>query len=156
MLRHPEAKFRSRRFLATALLCRSVPGSEMNDAKRILIASGKVGHDLQAECRKRKDTSNAIFFLDSALPAAQEGNRPKPSRPILDAHEIVYVQEEPCQHGLHSYVMPRLQRIAEHQGRRIRAVKRSASASPATGSAKAHEMEQKTLLSLAFTTAATE
>ncbi|MEE8200866.1 MAG: hypothetical protein V3R29_06820 [Candidatus Acidoferrales bacterium] len=31
-------------------------------------------------------------------------------------------------------------------------VKRSASASPATGSAKAHELEQKTLLTLAFTT----
>ena len=28
----------------------------------------------------------------------------------------------------------------------------TASASPATGSAKAHELEQKTLLSLAFTT----
>jgi 2-oxoglutarate dehydrogenase E1 component len=58
--------------------------------------------------------------------------------------------------GPHSYVMPRLQRIAEHQGRRIRAVKRSASASPATGSAKAHDMEQKTLVSLAFTTTAGE
>jgi 2-oxoglutarate dehydrogenase E1 component len=58
--------------------------------------------------------------------------------------------------GPYFYVMPRLQRIAENQGRRIRAVKRSASASPATGSAKAHELEQKTLLSLAFTTAAGE
>ena len=32
------------------------------------------------------------------------------------------------------------------------AVKRSASPSPATGSAKAHEVEQKTLLALALTT----
>jgi 2-oxoglutarate dehydrogenase E1 component len=31
-------------------------------------------------------------------------------------------------------------------------VKRSASASPATGSAKAHEVEQKTLVTLALTT----
>jgi 2-oxoglutarate dehydrogenase E1 component len=31
-------------------------------------------------------------------------------------------------------------------------VKRSASASPATGSSKAHELEQKTLLTLAFAT----
>ncbi len=31
-----------------------------------------------------------------------------------------------------------------------RSVKRSASASPATGSAKAHDLEQKTLLDLAF------
>jgi 2-oxoglutarate dehydrogenase E1 component len=30
-------------------------------------------------------------------------------------------------------------------------VKRAAAASPSTGSAKAHELEQKTLLTLAFT-----
>jgi 2-oxoglutarate dehydrogenase E1 component len=46
------------------------------------------------------------------------------------------------------YVMPRLRRLA--RTRPVRSVKRSASASPATGSAKAHELEQKTLLALAF------
>jgi 2-oxoglutarate dehydrogenase E1 component len=52
------------------------------------------------------------------------------------------------------YVVPRLERIAKSKGLRMRSVKRSASASPATGSAKAHELEQKTLLTLAFTTTA--
>jgi 2-oxoglutarate dehydrogenase E1 component len=47
-----------------------------------------------------------------------------------------------------------LQRLAKDKGLRVRSIKRSASASPATGSAKAHELEQKTLLSLAFTTTA--
>jgi 2-oxoglutarate dehydrogenase E1 component len=32
----------------------------------------------------------------------------------------------------------------------VLSIKRSAAASPATGSAKAHEMEQKTLISLAL------
>jgi 2-oxoglutarate dehydrogenase E1 component len=50
--------------------------------------------------------------------------------------------------------MPRLSQLAHTRGLSLRSVKRSASASPATGSAKAHELEQKTLLSLAFTTAA--
>jgi 2-oxoglutarate dehydrogenase E1 component len=49
-----------------------------------------------------------------------------------------------------SVVMPRLRRLA--RGVPVRYIKRSASASPSTGSAKAHEMEQKTLLTLAFTT----
>jgi len=49
-------------------------------------------------------------------------------------------------------VMPRLAQIAQERGLALRSVKRSPSASPATGSAKAHELEQKTLLSLAFTT----
>jgi 2-oxoglutarate dehydrogenase E1 component len=46
-------------------------------------------------------------------------------------------------------MLPRLQRIAGD--RHVLSVKRSSSASPATGSAKAHEVEQKTLLTLAFT-----
>jgi len=39
--------------------------------------------------------------------------------------------------------MPRLERLAKASGVRVRSVKRSGSASPATGSAKAHELEQK-------------
>jgi 2-oxoglutarate dehydrogenase E1 component len=54
--------------------------------------------------------------------------------------------------GAVGYVLPRLERIAKARGLSVRSVKRSASASPATGSAKAHELEQKTLLALAFTT----
>jgi 2-oxoglutarate dehydrogenase E1 component len=150
MLRHPDASsdiadFSSPRFLPV------VPDREISDAKRILFASGKVGHELQAERKRRGDTSTAICFLDQLYPL------PRPEiLALLDAHpnahEIVWVQEEPGNMGAHFYVTPRLQRLAQEKGRKVRAVKRSASASPATGSAKAHEMEQKTLLSLAFTT----
>ena len=49
----------------------------------------------------------------------------------------------------HSNVQTRIERLV---GKPIRSVKRSASGSPATGSAKAHAMEQQTLLTLAFTT----
>jgi 2-oxoglutarate dehydrogenase E1 component len=64
------------------------------------------------------------------------------------AREIVWVQEEPANMGARSFVMPRLRRLAGT--RPVRSVRRSASASPATGSAKAHEIEQATLLQLAF------
>jgi 2-oxoglutarate dehydrogenase E1 component len=73
-----------------------------------------------------------------------------------NAREIVWVQEEPRNMGAFFFVMPRLSQIAHARGLSIRSVKRSASASPATGSAKAHELEQKTLLSLAFTTASAQ
>jgi 2-oxoglutarate dehydrogenase E1 component len=128
-----------------------VPDGEVEDAKRILFASGKVGHELRAERGRRNDTSTAIYFLDQLYPLP----RPEISAALdahPNAHEIVWVQEEPGNMGAHFYVTPRLQRLAQDKGRRVRAVKRSASASPATGSAKAHELEQKTLLSLAFTT----
>ena len=46
------------------------------------------------------------------------------------------------------FVMPRLRRLGGP--RVVRSIKRSASASPATGSAKANAIEQAALLALAF------
>jgi 2-oxoglutarate dehydrogenase E1 component len=151
MLRHPDAaspieEFSKPRFLPL------VPDREVQDARRIVIASGKVGHELRAERRRRKDSSTAIFFLDQLYPMP----RAEISAAIAEhsnAREIVWVQEEPGNMGAAGYVLPRLERIAKAANLRLRSVKRSPSASPATGSAKAHEMEQKTLLALAFTTA---
>jgi len=151
MLRHPDASsniedFTRPRFLPV------VPDREVSDAKRILIGSGKVGHELRGERRRRKDSSTAIFFLDQLYPlprteiSAALGEHPH-------AREIVWVQEEPANMGALFYILPRLERLAQAKGLPVRSVKRSASASPATGSAKAHELEQKTLLALAFTTA---
>ena len=92
-----------------------------------------------------------------AASSAQEAKLPKTEiASAIDAHpnarEIVWVQEEPANMGALFYVLPRLERIAQAKNLRVRSVKRSASASPATGSAKAHELEQKTLLTLAFAT----
>jgi 2-oxoglutarate dehydrogenase E1 component len=154
MLRHPDAsssieEFTKPRFLPL------VPDHEVQDAKRILIASGKVGHELRNERRRRKDTSTAIFFLDQLYPlprteiSAAIGEHP-------NAREIVWVQEEPGNMGAAGYVLPRFERIAKARGVNFRSVKRSASASPATGSAKAHEMEQKALMALAFTTSSSD
>ena len=67
-----------------------------------------------------------------------------------DARELVWVQEEPKNMGAHFYVLPRLRAIFKRPG--VMSVKRRASASPATGSGKAHTMEQQALLALAFTT----
>jgi 2-oxoglutarate dehydrogenase E1 component len=50
--------------------------------------------------------------------------------------------------GALSFAVPRIEPLA--RGRHVRTVKRSASASPATGSAKAHRLEQATLLDLAL------
>jgi 2-oxoglutarate dehydrogenase E1 component len=154
MLRHPDASSNIEDFTAPRFLP-LVPDREIQDARRILIASGKVGHELRAERKRRGDGSTAIFFLDQLYPFPRtEIAAALDAHP--NAHEIVWVQEEPSNMGAHFYVMPRLQRLAQDKGRKVRAVKRSASASPATGSAKAHEMEQKTLLNLAFTTTAAD
>ena len=151
MLRHPDASSSIEEFTRPRFLP-LVPDAEVLNASRILIASGKVGHELRAERRRRKDAATAIFFLDQLYPMPlAEISSAIAAHP--NAREIVWVQEEPGNMGAAGYVLPRLERLAKAAGLVLRSVKRSASASPATGSAKAHEMEQKTLLALAFTTA---
>ena len=118
--------------------------------KRVLLCTGKIGHELRAERKRRKDTSTAIVFLDQLYPFP-EARIERPSWSVTpSARDIVWVQEEPANMGALFYMLPRLRNMAGE--RSVLSVKRSASASPATGSAKAHEMEQKTLFSLAFTT----
>jgi 2-oxoglutarate dehydrogenase E1 component len=150
MLRHPDA--------ASDLAAFSVPrfsnvvaDTEVDPAevKHILLCSGKVGHDLQAERKRLNHTTTAILFLDQLYPL--------PEQDILEAlalypnaQELVWVQEEPANMGALGFVKPRLRRLV---GQRlpVRSIQRQAAASPATGSSKAHQMEQRTLVSLAFT-----
>jgi len=147
MLRHPDAAsplddLTRPRFLTV------VPETEIKLARRVLVCSGKIGHELRRQRKQRKDVATAIVFLEQFYPFPEEELAAELDRQRA-AGEIVWVQEEPANMGALSYVLPRLERIAG--GRPVRSVKRSASASPATGSAKAHELEQKTLLTLAFT-----
>ena len=148
MLRHPGAASKLEELSHPRFLT-VLAESEVERAGRVLVCSGKIGRELREERKQRKDTSAAIVFLEQFYPfpeselAAELAQHPT-------AREIVWVQEEPANMGALSYVLPHLERIAG--GRPVRSVKRSASASPATGSTKAHELEQKTLLTLAFTT----
>jgi 2-oxoglutarate dehydrogenase E1 component len=50
--------------------------------------------------------------------------------------------------GARFYVLPELRRMVRN--RAVVSVNRAASASPATGSAKAHDLEEKALLDVAF------
>jgi len=148
MLRHPDAlspleELTHQKFLPV------IPDTEVQDAKRILLCTGKIGHELRTERQKRKDTSTAIVFLEQMYPFPEEELTTELAR-HSSARDIVWVQEEPSNMGALSYILPRLRYIVGD--RPVHSVKRSGSASPATGSAKAHEVEQKTLLALAFTT----
>jgi len=148
MLRHPDASspiadFTHKNFLNV------IPDTEVGEADRILICTGKIGHELQAERKKRKDTSTAIVFLEQLYPFPEQEVIAEFDRHGRHA-DIVWVQEEPANMGAMFNMLPRLKRIAGE--RSVLTVKRSSSPSPATGSAKAHEVEQKTLLTLAFTT----
>jgi len=147
MLRHPDAcspiaDFTNSRFLSI------VPDSGAVDAARILVCTGKIGHELRVERQRRKDMSTAIVFVDQMYPF-HEAELKAAIDQHPDAREIVWVQEEPANMGAMFYMMPRLRHVAGE--RAVLSVKRSPSPSPSTGSAGAHEMEQKTLITLAFT-----
>ncbi len=147
MLRHPDASSPIADF-SRENFQNVIPDTEIGEATRILVCTGKIGHELQAERKKRKDTSTAIVFVEQLYPFPEKELAEEFAR-HGEAGEIVWVQEEPANMGALFNMLPRLQRIAGE--RHVLSVKRSSSASPATGSAKAHEVEQKTLLTLAFT-----
>jgi 2-oxoglutarate dehydrogenase E1 component len=148
MLRHPDAASPIEDFAHPHFL-NVIPDTEVSQATRVLLCTGKIGHELRDERKKRKDDSTAIVFLEQMYPFP-EAELSKELERHAGARDIVWVQEEPANMGAMPYVLPRLRHIAGE--RHVLSVKRSASASPSTGSAKAHEMEQKTLLSLAFST----
>jgi 2-oxoglutarate dehydrogenase E1 component len=146
MLRHPDACSPIEDFTHKGFL-NVIPDQQVTEAKRILICTGKIGHELRMERQKRKDENTAIVFLEQLYPYP-EAELEAAIKQHPNAREVVWVQEEPANMGALFYVLPRLRHIA--RDRAVLSVKRSASASPATGSAKAHELEQKTLLTLAF------
>ena len=146
MLRHPGRQFPARGLRAPALPERSAR-NRGQEAQRLLLCTGKIGHELRVERAKRKDSTTGIVFLEQLYPWPEAELLQRVDR-HPEAREVVWVQEEPANMGALSFVMPRLRRL--FPDRKVLSIKRSAAASPATGSAKAHELEQKTLISLAL------
>ena len=145
MLRHKDSSSTLEDFARDRFL-NVVPDPQVQDAQRLILCTGKIGHELKREREKRKDATTAVAFLDQLYPFPEQE-----LAAVLEGYpnlrDILWVQEEPANMGALFFVQPRIERLA---GRPIRSVKRSASGSPATGSAKAHAMEQQTLLALSF------
>jgi 2-oxoglutarate dehydrogenase E1 component len=146
MLRH-KASASERAVLAEPRFREVIGDPEVEGASRVLLCTGKIGHELAAERAKRQDGATAIVFLEQLYPFPDDALAAELER-HPDAKHLVWVQDEPANMGALFFVLPNLERLAG--GRKVRSVKRSASGSPATGSAKAHQLEQKTLVTLPF------
>lgn len=147
MLRHPDASS-TVADLGVDSFQNVVPDASVKNPRRVLLCSGKIGHNLRVEREKRKDDKIAIVFVDQLYPWPEQE-----MQAALDMHagaEVVWVQEEPANMGALLYVMPHLRRMA--RDRVVVSVKRHESASPATGSAKAHDMQERALIDMAFGT----
>ena len=146
MLRNPAASS-TLADLAVPRFRNVIPDKGGGSAERVLLCTGKIGHELEAERKRHPENAPAIVFVEQLYPFPEDEVAAEMDR-HAKATEFVWVQEEPGNMGAHDFVIPELERLS--RDRPVLSVNRSAAASPATGSGKAHEMEQKTLISVAF------
>ena len=116
--------------------------------RRVLLCSGKLYYELQMERQDRGREDVAILRVEQLYPLAEE-TLAAALAPYPDGTSVRWVQEEPenmgaWRHIRLTYVDTVLRRF-EFAG-----ISRLASASPATGSANAHKLEQRQLLDEAF------
>ena len=149
LLRHPAAtspleEFIDGRFQRVLPDCSSPPPAGV---RRVFLCSGRIYFDLVDERARRNATNTAIIRVEQLYPWSSRCLSDKVEY-YASARELVWVQDEPANMGAAHFVAPRLaETFPEHT---IRYVSRAESASPATGSSKAHNLEHKQLMDQAF------
>ncbi|MCF6737357.1 multifunctional oxoglutarate decarboxylase/oxoglutarate dehydrogenase thiamine pyrophosphate-binding subunit/dihydrolipoyllysine-residue succinyltransferase subunit [Blastococcus sp. KM273129] len=116
--------------------------------RRVLLCSGKVAYDLMAQRENEGIADTAIVRVEQLYPLPAEQIRAELER-YPEATDVVWVQEEPANMGAWQFMAVNLPEELP-EGRTLRRVSRRASASPAVGSAKVHEVEQRKLVAEAF------
>jgi 2-oxoglutarate dehydrogenase complex dehydrogenase (E1) component-like enzyme len=116
--------------------------------RKVLLCSGKVSYELFAQREAEGRTDTAVLRVEQLYPLPVDEIRTALDR-YPNAQDVVWVQEEPANMGAWQFMACNL---PEHLtgGRTLRRVSRKASASPAVGSAKVHEVEQRELVARAF------
>jgi 2-oxoglutarate dehydrogenase E1 component len=148
LLRHHEA-VSTLDDLAEGAFQRVIPDAAVHPdgVKRILLCSGKVFYDLVAERRRLAREDVAIVRLEQYYPLSDALDRAL--SPYAPGTPLVWVQEEPRNMGAWYFLSARRDELVK--GRHpLSLVSRPESASPATGSKAAHDLEQKMLLAAAF------
>ena len=121
-------------------------GLANQNVKRVLFCSGKVYWDLLAEAEKRNDTTTAIVRVEQLYPTPVD--EIKATYAQYPNAELFWVQDEPANQGPWTYIGLFLPKYMNGQVAKL--ISRPASASPATGSAKRHAVEQADLVERAF------
>ena len=122
-----------------------------DQARRVVLCSGKVYYDLLTERREKGIGDVAILRLEQIYPFPEK-TLTRELAPYRNA-ELVWCQEEPENAGAWHFVDRRLEKVLTDIGgkaQRPRYVGRVAAASPATGSARAHAAEQAALIAAAL------
>ena len=133
--------------LTTGTFQRILPDPEIAvaGARRVLLCTGKIYYELVEARRKRGDAATSIVRLEQIYP--MRGDHVLSVLAGMQPTDVAWVQDEPANMGAGAFIVPRLEKTL---GRAVRLVSRDESASPATGSHKAHVMEQERILRAAF------
>jgi 2-oxoglutarate dehydrogenase E1 component len=115
---------------------------------RVLVCTGKIYYELEAARRERAREDVAIVRLEQLYPLADEAIERVLARCPVGA-PIIWVQEEPENMGAWNYFRLRFSDALPERPP-ILGVTREESASPATGSARSHELTQRLLIEEAF------
>jgi 2-oxoglutarate dehydrogenase E1 component len=136
--------------LATGKFHRVLHDDTANPAKvtRVVMCSGKIYYELVEERARRQADSVAIVRIEKLYPWWPELVKASYSA-YSQLAEVKWVQDEPSNMGAATFVAPRLQAIVPPHVR-LEIVARAESASPATGSHKAHVIEEQQLMAAAF------
>jgi 2-oxoglutarate dehydrogenase E1 component len=110
---------------------------------RIVFCSGKLYYDLLAEKESRKDTGTAIIRLEQLYPFPKKQVRETLLK-YKSAKTWLWAQEEPENMGAWGYLLRTFRDVP------LKCIARPESASPATGSKKMHEKQQKEIIQNAF------
>jgi 2-oxoglutarate dehydrogenase E1 component len=149
LLRHPKA-VSSLDDLASGGFRRILPDAmpARKRVSRVLLCSGKVYYELDDRRQEAKREDVAIVRVEQFYPLREEELRDA-LRPYPDGTSVVWVQEEPENMGAWRNLRARFghQLLGKYP---FSGVSRRESASPATGSASAHKLEQKELIDRAF------
>jgi len=117
------------------------------DMRRVVMCSGKVYFDLEEERKKRGIKDVYLLRAEQIYPFPFTAVRKELSR--FKNAEVVWCQEEPENNGGWFFVDRRIERVLgeiDHKpNQRPRYIGRLPSASPATGSAARHKLEQAKL-----------
>jgi 2-oxoglutarate dehydrogenase complex dehydrogenase (E1) component-like enzyme len=116
--------------------------------RRVILCTGKIYYELVAERREKKREEIAIVRVEQLYPTPLAQIEQILSR-YPDAQEVVWVQEEPANHGAWLHMWSNLSSSGILKVPLAR-VTRPAAASPATGSTSSHRLEQRRLLDAAF------
>ena len=149
LLRHPQAVSPLEDFAEGSAFRHVIPDDAVDPAgvRRVLMCTGKVVYDLLAARADEGRDDVAIVRLEQLYPLRQ-GEVAAALAPYAADVPVTWVQEEPENMGAWRYLRVTWgERVA---GRPFDGVTRPALASPATGSASSHRVEQAELLRTAL------